>query len=362
MRTTLSSSLRKSLHAYGDAEDVIVTQRCRQLEGKLRGKGMVTEYFSLVDALAVRLSHREIARMSARPDVAHMERSERVHALMDRARGTVGGIPRPNGATGKGVVIAILDTGIAPGADFDGRVLAFRDFINGREEPYDDHGHGTMCAGCAAGNGAQSQGRYQGIAPEAGLVISKTMDHQGAGGILHVLRGMQWVSDHRWEYNIRVVSLSLGVEGEDAVDSLMRGVEALWTQGIVVVAAAGNSGPGEGTVNSPGRARSILTVGAVDDRLRRPSVAAFSSRGPVGDMQKPEVCAPGVRLRTVDNKGPGLFTGTSAATPIVAGAAALLLENHPSWTPDRVKWEMTSKARPIRGERHAQGYGCLYLG
>jgi serine protease AprX len=359
--SALSGPLRRSLHAYGPTESVIISPNGRQLGWQLQRKGKEVESLPLVDAIALRANHREIARLSSRGDVGYIERSDRVRALMDKARGTVGALPRPSGATGKGVTIAIMDTGIRPCQDFEGRIIAFHDVIGGKEEPYDDHGHGTMCAGCAAGSGAESGGLYQGVAPEADLVIVKTMDGDGGGSMLDVLRGMQWISDNRVRLGIRVLSLSLGIETEDVSDVLMRGVERLWTQGVVVVAAAGNSGPERGTINSPGRAPSVLTVGAVDDRGAQLTVPDFSSRGPVKGMQKPEICAPGVKLMTAKGEGYGLFTGTSAATPVAAGCAALLLEQHPDWRPDRIKVELMTHAKQTEGDFDEAGYGCIYI-
>ncbi len=360
-KSTLSPPLRRSLHAYGGPERVIVTQRSRQLRGRLIGKGMHPEYLPLIDAVAVELNHRQIARLSARADVGYIEKNGRVRALMDKARGTVGAPLGTAGPTGKGVTVAILDTGIQPHEDFMGRIAAFRDIVDGKADPYDDHGHGTMCAGCLAGSGAGCGGLYRGIAPEATLAVVKTMDKDGGGSILNVLRGMQWVADNRTRYDIRVLSLSLGIEAEDSLDSLMRGVEALWTQGIVVVAAAGNSGPERGTINSPGCARSVVTVGAINDRGDELLIPDFSSRGPVSGAQKPEVCAPGVKLMTTKGEGYGLFTGTSASTPVVAGCVALLLEEHPEWTPDRVKRELLLGAHSMGAPADEEGFGCVYL-
>ncbi len=360
--TVLSDSLKRGLNAYGDAEEVIVTQRCRQLGGRLSERGIAVERLPLIDAVAVRANHRQIARLSARGDVGYIERNDRVQAAMDIARGTVGVLKRPRDYTGKGVVIALLDTGIKPSADFEGRILAFHDIVKGKTEPYDDQGHGTMCASCAASSGASSGGKYQGIAPEAGLVIVKTMDEYGGGTLLNVVRGLQWISEHRKALGIRVISMSMGLESPDSVDSLMRAVEALWRQGLVVVTAAGNSGPDYGTINSPGKSPSVVTVGAVDDRGSELYVPDFSSRGPVaGGLRKPEVCAPGVKLATTGEEGAGLFTGTSAATPIVAGCAALLLEKHPAWTPDMVKYELMRTAQPFSGDIDSEGFGCVYM-
>lgn len=180
--------------------------------------------------------------------------------------------------------------------------MAFRDFVNNRQSPYDDHGHGTFVAGVAAGNGYSSGGKYRGIAPEANIIGVKVMDKDGSGNSSDIVAGMQWVVDHQQEYNVRIMSLSLGAKPSNSrFDPLAAAVEAVWKKGIVVVAAAGNSGPKQNTIATPGISPMILTVGAVDDK-RTPDykddvIADFSSRGPVNGRQvKPDLVAPGVNI------------------------------------------------------------------
>ena len=152
----------------------------------------------------------------------------------------------------------------------------------------------------AAGNGYSSGGKYAGVAPEASISGVKVMTKNGEGNASKIVAGMQWVLDHRYDYNIRIACLSLGSlsSGSLANDPLVVASSALWKQGIFVTAAAGNAGPKQGTITTPGVCPSIVTVGAVDDkRTADPSddvVAEFSSRGPArGRVAKPDVVAPG---------------------------------------------------------------------
>ncbi|HCM12214.1 MAG TPA: peptidase S8, partial [Lachnospiraceae bacterium] len=152
--------------------------------------------------------------------------------------------------TGKGVGVAIVDTGISLHKDFAGeenRVIAFKDFINKLPDPYDDNGHGTHVSGIVGGNGYSSKGRYVGVAPGCNLIGVKVLDYRGDGNISDVLAGLQWIIDNRFKYNIRVVNISVGTTSKENMDEnslLVQGVNAIWDSGVVVVVAAGNNGPG----------------------------------------------------------------------------------------------------------------------
>ncbi|MDD4796424.1 MAG: S8 family peptidase [Eubacteriales bacterium] len=288
------------------------------------------------------------------------------------------------GITGKGVGIAILDTGIYQHVDFtrpQNRIRQFVDLVNNRSQVYDDNGHGTFVAGVAAGNGYGSKGRFTGVAPEADIYALKTMDHNGNGNSATILKGMQWVADHAKEYNIRVVSLSLGSPAGAAMreDAMVRGAEQLWRQGVVVITAAGNEGPARSTITTPGTSGTVITVGALDDMRTETyaddKVADFSSRGPAERAVKPDIVAPGVDIISAavpnlsfqrENRRLGTaeyttMSGTSVSTPLVAGMAALLLQQNPDWTPDKVKRYLMQNARRIRGEFLSEGRGMALL-
>lgn len=204
---------------------------------------------------------------------------------------------------GEGIGVAILDTGIYPHPDFVtpyNRLVAFVDMVEGRSIPYDDNGHGTHCAGDAAGSGLMSGGLYRGLAPKANLIGVKVLGANGSGKTSDIIKGIEWCIEHKDEVNLKVINMSLGHKAkknyeEDPVDAA---VKAAHDAGLVVVAAAGNEGPDRKTVCAPGDSPYAITVGAVDDKnTADPSddkVTDFSSRGPTpAGLQKPDVMAPG---------------------------------------------------------------------
>ena len=166
------------------------------------------------------------------------------------------------------VGVAVVDTGIFRHIDFGNRIVAFADFVNGKILPYDDSGHGTHVSGIIAGSGAASNKKYRGIAPQAAIVSVKVLDNMGNGKISDVLNGLKWIYQNRYLYNIRVVNISFGTtSGNDMRKEreLIDSVEKLWDAGIIVVAAAGNSGPDVNSITVPGISKKIITVGAFDD-------------------------------------------------------------------------------------------------
>ena len=164
--------------------------------------------------------------------------------------------------TGKGIGVAILDTGIYQHIDFDSRICAFVDFISNKKMAYDDNGHGTCVAGILAGSGAASMGKYKGAAPGCHLAVLKVLDRFGNGNKEDVLKAFDWILRNRQRYNIRIVNISVGTtyRTRSEQDVLVKGVEKLWDEGLVVVAAAGNQGPDPGSVTAPGCSKKIITV------------------------------------------------------------------------------------------------------
>ncbi|QFZ24205.1 peptidase S8 [Saccharothrix syringae] len=250
------------------------------------------------------------------------------------------------GLTGEGVVVAVLDTGVdGEHPDLAGRELAEANFTEAPDNT-DTVGHGTHVAATIASNGA----KYRGVAPGARLLDGKVCATSSCAES-SVLAGMQWAVDQGAD----IVNLSLGGTDTPAIDPLEQAVDELSAKtGTLFVVAAGNSGR-PGTIGSPGSADAALTVGAVD---RRDGLAPFSSRGPrAGDGGiKPDVTAPGVDIVAAKaakgtlgdpvDDGHVAMSGTSMATPHVAGAAALLAQRHPDWTGARLKALLTSSARP----------------
>ncbi len=263
------------------------------------------------------------------------------------------------GYNGKGVHVAVLDTGYDPThPDLAGRVTKEHNFSTDQDPPgetaVDGNGHGTHVAATIAGTGKASGGAYEGVAPGADLWIGKVLDNDGNGPEDQIIAGMQWAA----ESGADVISMSLGTPGiSDGTDPMSQALNQLSAStGALFVVAAGNSGPGEQTVTSPGSADLALTVGAVDGSDH---AASFSSRGPrFGDMAvKPEVVAPGVDVVSARAAGTSegnlldsyytTLSGTSMATPHVAGAAAILAQEHQSWTAAELKAQLVATSKTL---------------
>ncbi|WP_377271721.1 S8 family serine peptidase [Peterkaempfera sp. SMS 1(5)a] len=262
------------------------------------------------------------------------------------------------GTDGKGVNVAVLDTGVdAQHPDFAGQIADSQSFVPG-EDTTDRHGHGTHTASTVAGTGAASGGKEKGVAPGAHLLIGKVLGDDGSGADSWIIAGMQWAAETQ---HAKVVSMSLGSdEVSDGTDPMSQAVNDLSAStGALFVIAAGNAGPGG--IGSPGAATSALTVGAVDSG---DNLAYFSSWGPryLDGGLKPELTAPGVDILaarsqyTTEGSGSYLsMSGTSMATPHVAGAAALVAQQHPDWTGQQIKDALVSTAHETPGIPLTQG-------
>ncbi|MGW4086689.1 S8 family peptidase [Streptomyces sp. NPDC004822] len=272
------------------------------------------------------------------------------------------------GYDGKGVKIAVLDTGVdATHPDLKGQVVAAKNF-SPAPDTTDKVGHGTHVASIAAGTGAKSGGKYKGVAPGAGILNGKVLDDDGYGDDSSILAGMEWAADQ----GAQIVNMSLGGTDTPEVDPLEAAVNKLSAEkGVLFTIAAGNAGPE--SVGSPGSADAALTVGAVDDK---DALAPWSSTGPrAGDgAVKPDVTAPGVDITAASAKGsaiaqevgenpPGYVTieGTSMATPHVAGAAAILKQQHPDWTYAELKGALTGSAKGGAYTPFEQGAGRVQV-
>jgi serine protease AprX len=287
------------------------------------------------------------------------------------------------GDTGQGVTVAVLDTGIDNLPDFAGRLVGGVD-LTGENSPFqDDYGHGTFVAGLIAGNGASSNGQYSGEAPGANLVSIKVAGASGVTDLATVITGLQWAVDHESQYGIRILNISLGFKPFEStvLNPVDMAVQAVWNAGIAVVASAGNAGPFNGTITSPGDDPLVITVGALDD-LAQPNVADdemndFSSVGPTSPdgWVKPDLVTSGRSVvslaaagSTVYDENPsarigtGNFvgSGTSFSAAITSGAAALVLADHPSYTPDQLKAVLLGNTSqgPV-GNPFVDGHGTL---
>lgn len=367
--------------------------------------GHVTADLGLVDGVAATLTAAAAARLAADPRIRSVtpdatvtvsavpgsygddgQGSSRVRSVY---RDEIGATSlAAQGTTGGHVRIALVDTGVSDVPDLTGRVVDVADpaggpdvvhppvhcvDFSGEGDCVDRYGHGTFLAGLIAGNGSASAGRFMGVAPTADIVSLKVAGRNGASDVSKVLAAIQWVVSFADQYDIKVLNLSLGSNSKVpyTLDPLNYAVERAWQAGITVVVAAGNSGPANGTISKPGDDPLVITVGAIDDRetswLLDDRLPNFTSRGPTQDhVAKPDVVAPGARLVSIrltdsyieQTAGPGSLAGTayaayrrgsgsSMATAVTSGAVALLLQRHPDWTPDRVKYALTKTANRV---------------
>ena len=252
--------------------------------------------------------------------------------------------------TGEGVTLCVMDTGINPHCDLSvpkNRIVHFEDMVGGEDMPYDDNGHGTFVAGVACGDGLTSAREVVGVAPKANVLGIKVIGDKGESGTFKILDGMQWLFDNFRQYGAKVVCMSFGAEPLSYADPLKIGVEMLSRSGLIVVAAAGNSG--ENSLKSPAISNEIIAVGAVDKEDR---IAEFSSRGVYQGAKRPDVYADGIKVKGI--KAGGSYTymsGTSVAAPYVAGACCLLCEKYKNLTPYQAKQAVLHHSLTIDGVR-----------
>ena len=380
----IDRGLRQSI-ASGGKKRVIVSVRPgyrQQVRRALREHGDSVSYESaFIDALAAEVHAEDILELATHPWVEAVSEDATVYAggaqrrdrlqrfgdadaVSSTLRETLGLTgPADLVPTGRGVGVAIVDSGIAPVSDLEGRIAAFFEVTHGglvvATHPKDPFGHGTHIAGLIAGNGQASIGATSGVAPDVHLVGVKVLDRSGAGTTSDVIRAIDFLVEHKDELDIQVVNLSLGhailAPAED--DPLVRAVERATRAGLIVVASAGNDGfnaeagtSGYAGITSPGNAPSVITVGAAvtHNTITRSddAVASFSSRGPTwfDAAAKPDIVAPGHQLTSSahissalysavgDERGRGgrdsvlRLSGTSMAAGVTSGVVALLLE------------------------------------
>ena len=327
---------------------------------------ILNEYL-FISSFRVIADKTQIDQLSNMSQVKFVSSVSKATALMDVAKKVLG-VDGQN-LSGKGMTIAFIDTGIEQHPDFctgKKRILTFKDFVDGEERCYDDNGHGTFVAGVCSGNGALSCGKYSGSAPQSDIVSLKALNKHGEASADKILNAMEWVYDNHNKFNIRVVCMSFGSEALGYNDPIMNGAEALWREGVVVVAAAGNSGPEYQTIKSPGVSSQIITVGGFNDnRIEEQEInpnffeiAQFSSRGPAFSRFKPDLVAPSVDICSCARGNTYTkLSGTSVATPMIAGLSALLLENNPNLKPIDVKRMILSSCTPITLNRNLEGFG-----
>jgi serine protease AprX len=372
-------------------------------------KFVLGDKLDIINGHVLELPNRVLAQLAAHPAVfrVHEDRDTRTHNY--RTAWTVGAttVIQAMGLTGRGVGVAVIDSGISTYHDDltvgasatlypygNQRVAKFVDFVNGRALPYDDNGHGSHVAGTILGNGAASSGQKAGMAPGAALVSLKVLDQDGQGKISNILAALNWVALNATTYKIRVVNLSVGAAVKESylTDPLTLATKVLTDRGIVVVAAAGNLGKNAaghaqyGGITAPGNAPWVLTVGASSTQgtLTRADdvMATYSSRGPtfLDWTAKPDLVAPGTGTMSLAVPGSTFFTtkapylipgtngalaylalsGTSMAAPVVSGTVALMLQANPALTPNLVKGILQYTAQTYPGYNVlTQGAGFL---
>ncbi|HEV3484164.1 MAG TPA: S8 family serine peptidase [Vicinamibacterales bacterium] len=371
-RGKTDSLLSRASSSGGDQRVIIRTKPgAQELVGrKLKARGEhVEKLHNLVPVVSARVNPRRLAELAADPDIESIsaDAEVRAHGARPAAVPSTTTLKDTLGITGwfsgSSVTVAILDSGLEPSGDFDGRVLGFYEFTAGKDgvavAPHDDFGHGTHIAGLIGSNGSSSRRAFEGVAPGVMLLPLKVLNKNGVGRTSDVISALEFAVANKDRFGIDVVNLSLGhpVYESAATDPLVQAVEAASRAGLVVVVSAGNIGTnpytgvtGYGGITSPGNAPSAITVGAAntngtvvrsDDR-----VAPYSSRGPswYDGVAKPDVVAPGHGLVSSYAKGSTLgslypdllfksgkttflkLSGSSMAAAVVSGLAAVMID------------------------------------
>ena len=317
--------------------------------------------FSVIDGFSAAARGAQVALLAAAPEIVHVQRNSPM-AVANQPGNPAFGVAQARldlpGIDATGTSAAVLDTGIDPGhLDIAGKVVAFVNCLLPESPPVctggpalDDHGRGTHVSGTIAGTGAASGDVERGVAPGATLVGVKVLDADGSGSEAGVIAGIQWVIAHRAAYAIRAINMSLSSSGcSDGTDALSLAADEAVAAGITVAVAAGNAGPTLCTIASPSAAAAAITVGAMGDFSQAGyRLATFSSRGPTVDGRiKPDLVAPGIAVRSLaagTTNGYTTLSGTSMATPFIAGLALLIQQESPALTPAQVKTVLTGTA------------------
>ena len=344
----------------------------------------INEYKNVFNGLKLDVSREEIEKVKEISGIKKIYPNIKVRLLLYESAKVINAddlnkIKDENGneITGKGITVAVIDTGVDyTHSDLGGclgdncKITGGYDVINDDDDPMDDHGHGTHVAATVAGNGI-----LKGIAPDAKIYAIKVLDEEGSGSWDSVISGIERAVDPNQDGDfsdrVDIISMSLGGPGNPD-DPVSIAVDNAVNQGVVAVIAAGNDGPDPETIGSPGTARKAITVAASD---KCNEIAEFSSRGPViweeGMIIKPDVAAPGVDICAAqwdswidenhcnNDQEHIAISGTSMATPHVAGLAALLLQSHPNWEAEDVKSALMSSSYDIGYDIYTQGTGRI---
>ena len=282
--------------------------------------------------------------------------------------------------SGKGMAAAFIDSGVYPHPDLirpRNRIVAFKDYINEFDEPYDDNGHGTACIGAAFG--ASLDGKFKAAAYDCNIVCAKAFNSLGYGLFSDILSAMQWICSIKEKYNIRVLLLPFGSCGfHRHFDIMSLAAESLWKNGFFVCTCSGNIGPYEASITSPGVCGGSFTTGACTTYGPSPRVAQFSGCGPVGGkIDKPDAVMPGYKVTALNadtdyipgNKSSSQaklsgqhyteISGTSVAASLTAAAAVLLCQKKPTLSPEDMKGMLKRFCTSINELKTAQGVGMI---
>lgn len=363
-RDGISDGLQSRLTALAPSERIDVVVQFRppfNLAAAEQAVGAfdVRRQFTIISGFAATMTAAQVRGLSRAAGIVRIEEDFEVRTRLDFARPDLGvdQVQSSLGLTGAGIGVCIVDTGVDPNHEqLNDQAISgtrFADFVNSRPDPYDDHGHGTHVASIVAGDGTGGVNaeKYRGVAPGAIIYAAKVLNSGGSGSDSAVIAGVEWCAS---QSGVRVISMSLGSGGpSDGNDALSQAVDNAVASPYnkIVVVAAGNTGPGPQTVESPGAAAGALTVGAIatwsGDGMGL-YLSAFSSRGPtLASVAKPDITAPGVRITAARaNTGTGYiaFSGTSMATPYMSGVAALVLSAQPTMSPNQIKNLLKSAA------------------
>lgn len=389
----------------------------------VKGKGGKTKFsLGIIGGGAATLRGNKVLELTRDKDIDYVFKDVTVKAkwspALDAGKATTPGILTVNApqvwaqydVCGRGVGVAVIDSGVYAHPDLAGRIVATVDLTGSTvttttavSAQGDPGGHGTHVAGLIAGDGSRSNGAYTGVAPCANIVDVRVIDATGNSNTGIILRGLQWVLANKNTYNIKVANMSFGAtqSGSYKMDPLATAAQVLTFAGITAVVSAGNSGPSYQTITSPATDPFVITVGALDDNgtatLADDLMATFSARGRTkfDNLSKPDLVAPGRKMVSLLSPGstiPSLYperlvtavlgtttdllgasvpvlaaqpeylrlSGTSMAAPVVSGVVALMAERNPTLKPSQVKSRLKKSTKAISfGGSQDKGAGLV---
>jgi Subtilisin-like serine proteases len=393
-RNKLDPIIKLKLKEKGEKEVPVIviskTPFSNKLKNSISKNGEKLKYeYKHMNAIAGQLTLDTIDRLSELPEVSYISYDRKANICMDRAGFYVGAeVSSQYSLTGKGVVTAVIDTGVYPHGDLTRpyRVVTyFKDFIGSYDLPYDDNGHGTHTCGVIAGSGSMCEGRFKGIAPGSRIIMLKAFNSVGEGSFSTILSAIEWVLENKDKYGIKILCLPFGSDAivSPEADPLCRACRISWNSGLIVIAAAGNKGPYQGTITTPGIEPSIITAGCCECKsinIRDWKIADFSGRGGrKTSVVKPELIAPGIDITSLSSDKSYIpahgkmnmvqclqnpyaqMSGTSVSTAITAGCISLLLEKMPNLSGNDLKGILKLSCLTLNESNTAQGYGVINI-